>query len=469
MKTLFESRRGATARWAVSLAVALLVMGAAPSAGSAASAAPLSRASGAAGAASLVEAGEIKNLDRSRSGKPTRGPGTPVGTLGAAACFTANIACNSTVAGQLTTDDCLLPADDSFYDAWAFEATAGDVVRINMAAGYDTYLFLLNPQGRIAARNDDANDMTLNSQIDFTIDVTGTWTIYANAFDEGQTGLYSLDLACTFVNPPPPPPTCTASATALCLNDERFRVQVSWSVPTQGTSGVGTAAAVTSDTGYFWFFSSNNIELVIKVVDGRAANGFFWVFYGALSDVQYTITVTDTATGAGKTYTNPQGQLASVADVIAFPGGTAKAEASPTPEADRLEDLVRSQSGDVARLLSASAPLVCQPDATTLCVNGGRFQVRADWRVPSQGTSGVGRAVSLTSDTGYFWFFSANNVELVLKVVDGRAANGFFWVFYGALSDVEYTITVTDTVTGAVRTYTNPQGRLASVADVIAF
>jgi hypothetical protein len=81
----------------------------------------------------------------------------------------------------------------------------------------------------------------------------------------------------------------------------------------------------------------------------------------------------------------------------------------------------------------------------------------------------VGQAVPLTSDTGYFWFFSSNNIELVIKVVDGRAFNQHFWVFYGALSDVEYTITVTDSETGAVRTYMNTQGRLASVADVIAF
>jgi hypothetical protein len=60
-------------------------------------------------------------------------------------------------------------------------------------------------------------------------------------------------------------------------------------------------------------------------------------------------------------------------------------------------------------------------------------------------------------------------VEIVLKAVDGRAFNGFFWVFYGALSDVQYTITVTDTVTGAVKTYANAQGNLASVADTAAF
>jgi hypothetical protein len=57
----------------------------------------------------------------------------------------------------------------------------------------------------------------------------------------------------------------------------------------------------------------------------------------------------------------------------------------------------------------------------------------------------------------------------VLKVVDGRGFNGKFWVFYGALSNVEYQITVTDTSTGAVRVYTNPSGQLSSVADTSAF
>ncbi len=75
----------------------------------------------------------------------------------------------------------------------------------------------------------------------------------------------------------------------------------------------------------------------------------------------------------------------------------------------------------------------------------------------------------MTGDTGYFWFFSSNNIELVVKVVDGRAVNGKFRVFYGALSNVEYEITVTDSQTGDVRVYTNPAGLLASVADTAAF
>ena len=110
---------------------------------------------------------------------------------------------------------------------------------------------------------------------------------------------------------------CPADGVTLCLGD-RFRVQVSWT-DHDGNTGVGHPVQLALDTGAFWFFGSDNLELMIKVLDGRAVNGHFWVFYGALSDVRYTITVTDTATGATKTYTNPPGQLASRADTEAFP------------------------------------------------------------------------------------------------------------------------------------------------------
>jgi hypothetical protein len=95
-------------------------------------------------------------------------------------------------------------------------------------------------------------------------------------------------------------------------------VGVTWKTAT--ATGLGTAQTLTGDTGYFWFFDPANVELVVKILDGRSINGEFWVFYGALSNVAYTLTVTDTATGRTKTYSNPQGTLASVADTSALPG-----------------------------------------------------------------------------------------------------------------------------------------------------
>jgi len=113
-------------------------------------------------------------------------------------------------------------------------------------------------------------------------------------------------------------------------------------------------------------------------------------------------------------------------------------------------------------------PSVCGGDAYTLCLNSGRFSVRVAFQTAG---ANLGSAVRrpLTTDTGAFWFFSDNNIELIVKVVDGRAVNGHYWVFVGALTDVQYTMTVVDTATGTVQTYSNPQGRLASYADTSAF
>ncbi len=51
-----------------------------------------------------------------------------------------------------------------------------------------------------------------------------------------------------------------------------------------------------------------------------------------------------------------------------------------------------------------------------------------------------------------------SNVEVLIKVLDTCSLNERFWVFSGGLTDVEVEMTVTDTLSGAVRTYFNPQG-----------
>ncbi len=249
---------------------------------------------------------------------------------------------------------------------------------------------------------------------------------------------------------------CFPGPYALCLNSQRFRVTASWQT-TDGRYGAGMRVGLTDDTGYFWFFSGDNVELVVKVLDGTGLNGHFWVFYGALSNVAYTISIRDTHTGIVKNYTNPQGHLASVADTNAFPASAAlpSARGAPVHAAPRT-------------LVAPASSTACAASPAALCLNASRFRVDVSWKT-TDGRSGTGQAMGLTNDTGYFWFFSSANVELIVKVLDGRTTNGHFWVFYGALSNVAYTITVTDTETGTSKKYGNPQGTLASVADTAAF
>jgi hypothetical protein len=97
----------------------------------------------------------------------------------------------------------------------------------------------------------------------------------------------------------------------------------------------------------------------------------------------------------------------------------------------------------------------CEANATDLCLNEGRFRARTTWRTPD-GESGAGRAIPLTDDTGYFWFFNEANVEVVVKVLEGCPVNDFYWVFAGGLTNVEVTLTVEDTLTGNVEVYQNP-------------
>jgi hypothetical protein len=104
----------------------------------------------------------------------------------------------------------------------------------------------------------------------------------------------------------------------------------------------------------------------------------------------------------------------------------------------------------------AATPPACVPGDTRLCLNGGRFQVEARWT--ANGSSDAAHAVPMTTDTGYFWFFADTNVEMVIKVLNACGFNQRYWVYAGGLTSVKVHLTVTDTQTGAVKTYDNPQG-----------
>lgn len=356
-----------------------------------------------------------------------------------------------------SVSDCPLPVF-GLVTCTTFKISPGDVAIVIITA-------VVNSQVPVAI----PNTATVTGGGDPATPKSATLTVFDNGMKAPFTCGDSDTEFCLFktgssVTAPGPAPLAVSAA-------GRFQVRVYWNAVRQGTSGPGHAVPLTSDTGYFWFFSPNNIELVIKVVDGRPVNGKFWVFYGALSNVAYIIEVVDSMTGAIQGYFNPQDNQASNADTSAFGAATTVGTESefqfipmntsdPAPGHPRMPSL---------EPVATAATAACVADALTQCLNGGRFQVRVHWQALHLGASGEGEAVPITSDTGYFWFFSANNIELVIKVVDGRPVNSKFWVFYGALTNVQYTITITDTVTGAVKMYFNPQDTQASASDTSAF
>ena len=109
----------------------------------------------------------------------------------------------------------------------------------------------------------------------------------------------------------------------------------------------------------------------------------------------------------------------------------------------------------------------CNPDPTTGCLDNNRFEVFAPY---SDGVgSGQGRVES-TSDDTVILSFPFNDGELTVKVLNRCDLNNHFWVFYGATTNVEYTLRVTDTRTNQTRSYDNPLGGPSpAVTDTQAF
>lgn len=112
----------------------------------------------------------------------------------------------------------------------------------------------------------------------------------------------------------------------------------------------------------------------------------------------------------------------------------------------------------------------CVPSDTVLCLEEGRFRVETTYR-GRQGQEGAGTAVGLTPDSGYFWFFNADNPEVFVKVRNACVPEfNHYWVFSSGLTDVQVTLTVTDTAGGEVQVYENPQGRpYPPILDTDAF
>ncbi len=163
-------------------------------------------------------------------------------------------------------------------------------------------------------------------------------SIVGNAFPCSFPTLYNLvdgAFAVTYpaiaqwLNPGGPGGACVSDVETLCIDDQasdqRFKVQASYhSGQGSGLAGLGNAVALGSvgvgRGGLFWFFSADNPEVLVKVLNGCALDGHYWVFLSAATNVGMSVTVTDTQTGKTWTRTNADGTaMPSIQDTGALP------------------------------------------------------------------------------------------------------------------------------------------------------
>lgn len=117
------------------------------------------------------------------------------------------------------------------------------------------------------------------------------------------------------------------------------------------------------------------------------------------------------------------------------------------------------------------------PPPAALALHDGRFEVALEWR-DRAGAAHAARAETLTTESGRFWVFGRENVELTIKILDGRAINGAFWLFAASMTDLAWTLTVVDRNTAfcgpqepcpRFEVYRIPAGENGNVIDLDLF
>lgn len=242
----------------------------------------------------------------------------------------------------------------------------------------------------------------------------------------------------------------TAVSLATSPSDE-FVVTLTATDPSTGRATTAVAGRHANDYTVFRFPALTgdleNPEAFVKILDGRSLTGSFWVFWGRLTSLTCTLTVTEKSTGRVRQYSSG-GNDCSTFDSKAFP----------------------SPAGSSPAFRPAS---VCAAERELRLDPGHPFRVTLGARDPRTGVAAAGLAAR---DSDRFGTFSlpdltgdTSNPEVFVKIVDGRAVNGRFWVFYGALTDVEYDLSVTDEATGLTQVYRTDAGTGCGGFDTTTF
>ncbi|HVE71600.1 MAG TPA: NF038122 family metalloprotease [Thermoanaerobaculia bacterium] len=121
---------------------------------------------------------------------------------------------------------------------------------------------------------------------------------------------------------------CTPSANVVCLLSNRFRVSIDYINafvnPPQPGKFIGAklvAGTQNPDVATFGISSAQAIEVVVRIQDARPFGvNRFDIYYGGLTDLEYTVTVTDTTTGTTRTYRNAPGSVGGGVDRTSFAG-----------------------------------------------------------------------------------------------------------------------------------------------------
>jgi Concanavalin A-like lectin/glucanases superfamily len=128
--------------------------------------------------------------------------------------------------------------------------------------------------------------------------------------------------------------------------------------------------------------------------------------------------------------------------------------------------------GNLPPIFGPPAESTCGASSpSTLCLQD-HFSIGASFRTGAPGTASTQATTVAFANpgSGIFWFFNADDWEIMVKVIDACALNGKYWVFSAATTNVSYRMQVTEVLSGQPKIYFNYPGPPApAVTDTSAF
>ena len=219
-----------------------------------------------------------------------------------------------------------------------------------------------------------------------------------------------------FMPEPPPERTVSGKVTDCArrftgIDVDGFQIDACLETPDGARRRAWDYRLEADQSGLLYFFDRDNAEILVKVLDGCAINGYRWVFVAPVTTLTFRLQIRE-----------PGPYIANRRQIWHY-------------------DSERRSQGRV------------------------RYE-----RVGNPGEVGDARDWGLDStQSGLMYFFERNNAEVLIKVLDGCGVNGHRWVFVAPVTDLAFNLVV-ESPGGERWTHSNRLGRTADAAsDVSAF
>jgi hypothetical protein len=357
-------------------------------------------------------------------------------------CFTRVLLCGETRSGEVTERDCRF-SDGSVGDPWLMSASPGAAVEVKLRSDSTPLRLLL--------RGDRLDQQTLVPPGEVVAHATFNLPANIGSFSAAVTsspaagnarGPYSLSGTCELARP------CDLTNVLQgCAGSRRgrpptrFMVETAFLNPVSGNEGIAWTFPIPAEFEGTWtsFPEPEGVALFTKFL---SAGDHVELRYINSTSLPFRMGVTDRATGQTVFFTNAENECG-----------------------DSARDTFVVTEAPIGKCRSHRRG---RRDPFVGCFLGNRFQVELTWTDPGTGRSGKGwmHVGGAPYSFGLAGFKKRLDWQVFARFEDAGDHVNFS---FGSFSDWEYTLKVTDTSTGEVRTYHNPAGRVCAVIVPDAF